>query len=337
LKIRRENIMIKVAINGFGRIGRMVYKAGFKDPEIDFVAFNDLTDTKTLAQLLRYDSVHGKFPETVEAKENSLVIDGKEIKAFRERDPEKLPWKDLDINIVIESTGFFLTQELARKHIIAGAKRVLLTAPSKDIEIPTVVKGCSPPGNCRVSNVISNASCTTNSLAPIVKVLEEKFGIESGIMTTIHAYTNDQRLLDAPHKDLRRARSAAVNMIPTTTGAAKAVGLVYPELKGKFDGLSVRVPIPDGSLTDFTVLLKKAATVDEINASMKKAAESYLKGVLEYSEEPLVSSDIIGNPHSAIFDASLTRVAGRLAKVFGWYDNEWGYSNRLIDILKEMV
>jgi glyceraldehyde 3-phosphate dehydrogenase len=337
LKIRRENIMIKVAINGFGRIGRMVYKAGFKDPEIDFVAFNDLTDTKTLAQLLRYDSVHGKFPETVEAKENSLVIDGKEIKAFRERDPEKLPWKDLDINIVIESTGFFLTQELARKHIIAGAKRVLLTAPSKDIEIPTVVKGCSSPGNCRVSNVISNASCTTNSLAPIVKVLEENFGIESGIMTTIHAYTNDQRLLDAPHKDLRRARSAAVNMIPTTTGAAKAVGLVYPELKGKFDGLSVRVPIPDGSLTDFTVLLKKAATVDEINASMKKAAESYLKGVLEYSEEPLVSSDIIGNPHSAIFDASLTRVAGRLAKVFGWYDNEWGYSNRLIDILKEMV
>jgi glyceraldehyde 3-phosphate dehydrogenase len=337
LKIRRENIMIKVAINGFGRIGRMVYKAGFKDPEIDFVAFNDLTDTKTLAQLLKYDSVHGKFPETVEAKENSLVIDGKEIKAFRERDPEKLPWKDLDINIVIESTGFFLTQELARKHIIAGAKRVLLTAPSKDIEIPTVVKGCSSPGNCRVSNVISNASCTTNSLAPIVKVLEENFGIESGIMTTIHAYTNDQRLLDAPHKDLRRARSAAVNMIPTTTGAAKAVGLVYPELKGKFDGLSVRVPIPDGSLTDFTVLLKKAATVDEINASMKKAAESYLKGVLEYSEEPLVSTDIIGNPHSAIFDASLTRVAGRLAKVFGWYDNEWGYSNRLIDILKEMV
>lgn len=316
----------------------MVFKAGFKDSEIDFVAFNDLTDTKTLAHLLRYDSVHGKFPGKVEAKENSLVIDGKEIKAISEKDPERLPWKELDIDIVIESTGFFLTQELARKHIIAGAKKVLLTAPSKDIDTPTVVKGCTSADNCKVSNIISNASCTTNSLAPIVKVLEENFGIESGIMTTIHAYTNDQRLLDAPHRDLRRARSAAVNMIPTTTGAAKAVELVYPELKGKFDGLSIRVPIPDGSLTDFTVLLKKEATVEQINASMKKAAESYLKGVLEYSEEPLVSSDIIGNPHSAIFDASLTRVAGRrLAKVFGWYDNEWGYSNRLIDILKEMV
>lgn len=330
--------MIKVAINGFGRIGRMVFKAGFTDSEIDFVAFNDLTDTKTLAHLLRYDSVHGKFPGKVEAKENSLVIDGKEIKAISEKDPERLPWKELDIDIVIESTGFFLTQELARKHIIAGAKKVLLTAPSKDIDTPTVVKGCTSADNCKVSNIISNASCTTNSLAPIVKVLEENFGIESGIMTTIHAYTNDQRLLDAPHRDLRRARSAAVNMIPTTTGAAKAVELVYPELKGKFDGLSIRVPIPDGSLTDFTVLLKKEATVEQINASMKKASESYLKSVLEYSEEPLVSSDIIGNPHSAIFDASLTRVAGRrLAKVFGWYDNEWGYSNRLIDILKEMV
>jgi glyceraldehyde 3-phosphate dehydrogenase len=329
--------MIKVAINGFGRIGRMVFKAGFKDPDIDFAAINDLTDTKTLAQLLRYDSVHGKFPGKVEAGENSLTIDGKEYKIFSERDPENLPWKDLEIDIVVESTGFFLTLELASKHLKAGAKKVLLTAPSKDADTPTVVKGCTHKDKCKTGLIISNASCTTNSLAPIVQVLESKFGIESGIMTTIHAFTNDQRLLDAPHKDLRRARSAAVNIIPTTTGAAKAVGLIYPELKGKFDGLSVRVPVPDGSLTDFTVLLKKQASIEEINSAMKTASESHLKGILEYSEEPLVSTDIIGNPHSAIFDATMTRVAGRLAKVFSWYDNEWGYSNRLIDILKEMA
>ncbi len=329
--------MIRVAINGFGRIGRMVYKAGFKDPKIEFVAINDLTDTKTLAQLLKYDSVHGRFPAKVEAREKSLVVDGKELKVYSERDPENLPWKKLDIDIVVEATGFFLKKELAVKHVKAGAKKVLLTAPSKDIDTPTVVKGCSSMEKCRTDIVISNASCTTNSLAPIVRVLEENFGIESGLMTTIHAYTNDQRLLDAPHKDLRRTRSAAVNIIPTTTGAAKAVGLVYPALQGKFDGLSLRVPVPDGSMTDFTALLKREASVQEINGAMKKASETYLKGVLEYTEEPLVSSDIIGNPHSAIFDSTLTRVAGRLVKVFGWYDNEWGYSNRLIDILKEMA
>jgi len=329
--------MIRVAINGFGRIGRMVFKAGYKDPDIDFVAFNDLTDTKTLAQLLKYDSVHGRFPGTVEAREGALVIDGKEIKVFSERDPAVLPWRELGIDIVIESTGFFLKRELAQKHVDAGAKKVLLTAPGKDADTPTVVKGCTSKEKCRADWVISNASCTTNSLAPVVQVLEKNFGIESGLMTTIHAYTGDQRLLDAPHNDLRRARAAALNIIPTSTGAAKAVGKVFPELNGKLDGLAVRVPVADGSLTDFTVLLKKEATAEEINAAVKKASETYLKGVLQYSEDPLVSTDIIGNPHSAIFDSAMTRSIGRLAKVFAWYDNEWGYSNRLVDIIKEMV
>jgi glyceraldehyde 3-phosphate dehydrogenase len=329
--------MIRVAINGFGRIGRMVFKAGYQDPDIDFVAFNDLTDTKTLAQLLKYDSVHGRFPGSVDAKKGALVIDGKEIKVFSERDPADLPWGDLRIDIVVESTGFFLTRELAQKHVKAGAKKVLLTAPGKDADTPTVVKGCTSMEKCRADWVISNASCTTNSLAPVVQVLEKNFGIESGLMTTIHAYTGDQRLLDAPHKDLRRARAAAVNIIPTSTGAAKAVGKVFPDLNGKLDGLAVRVPVADGSLTDFTVLLKKEVTAEEINAAVKKASETYLKGVLEYSEDPLVSTDIVGNPHSSIFDSGMTRSIGRLAKVFAWYDNEWGYSNRLIDIIKEMA
>jgi glyceraldehyde 3-phosphate dehydrogenase len=329
--------MIKIAINGFGRIGRMVYKAGHKDPALDFVAINDLTDTRTLAQLLSHDSIHGRFPGKVEAKEGSLVVDGKRIKVFSERDPQILPWAELGIDVVVESTGFFLTRELAEKHIKAGAKKVLLTAPGKEGGIPTVVKGCTEEGKCKADWVISNASCTTNSLAPVVQVLDQKFGIESGLMTTIHAYTNDQRLLDSPHKDLRRARSAAVNIIPTTTGAAKAVGLVFPKLSGRLDGLAVRVPVPDGSLTDFTVLLKTEASVEEINAAMKEASETFLKDVLEYSEAPLVSTDIVGNPHSAIFDSSMTRVVDRLAKVFSWYDNEWGYSNRLIDIIKEMI
>jgi glyceraldehyde 3-phosphate dehydrogenase len=329
--------MIRVAINGFGRIGRMVFKAGYKDPDLDFVAFNDLTDTKTLAQLLRYDSVHGRFPGSVESQAGALVIDGKEIKVFSERDPADLPWGDLGIDIVVESTGFFLKRELAEKHVKAGAKKVLLTAPGKDADTPTVVKGCTSMEKCRSDWVISNASCTTNSLAPVVQVLEKNFGIESGLMTTIHAYTGDQRLLDAPHGDLRRARAAAVNIIPTSTGAAKAVGKVFPKFNGKLDGLAVRVPVADGSLTDFTVLLKSEATAEEINAAVKEASETYLKGVLEYSENPLVSTDIIGNPHSSIFDAPMTRSIGRLAKVFAWYDNEWGYSNRLVDIIKEMV
>lgn len=328
--------MVKVAINGFGRIGKMTFKAGYKNKDIDFVAINDLADIKTLAHLLKYDSVQGRFPGRVEAGENSLIIDGKKIAVYSERDPEKLPWKKLGVDVVVESTGFFLSKELAEKHLTAGAKKVLLTAPAKDGDIPTIVKGCTSDEKCRTNWIISNASCTTNSLAPIVKVLEKNFGIDYGLMTTIHAYTNDQRLLDSPHKDLRRARSASVNIIPTTTGAAKAVGLVFPELKGKLDGLAVRVPVPDGSLTDLTVLLKKEATAEEINLAVKDAAETYLKGIVEYSEEPLVSTDILGNQHSAIFDASLTRVTGRLAKVFSWYDNEWGYSNRLIDLIKDM-
>ncbi len=329
--------MIRVAINGFGRIGRMVFKAGYKDPEIDFVAFNDLTDTKTLAQLLKFDSVHGRFPGSVESRDGALIVDGKEIKVFSERDPADLPWRDLGIDVVVESTGFFLKRELAQKHVDAGAKKVLLTAPGKDADTPTVVKGCTSKEKCRSDSIISNASCTTNSLAPVVQVLEKNFGIESGLMTTIHAYTGDQRLLDAPHRDLRRARSAAVNIIPTSTGAAKAVGKVFPELNGRLDGLAVRVPVPDGSLTDFTVLLKKEASAEEINTAVKEASETYLKGVLQYSEDPLVSTDIVGNPHSSIFDAPMTRSIGRLAKVFAWYDNEWGYSNRLIDIIKEMA
>jgi glyceraldehyde 3-phosphate dehydrogenase len=297
----------------------------------------DLTDTKTLAQLFKYDSVHGRFSGKIEPKKDSLVIDSIEIRVFSERDPENLPWAEMGIDVVVESTGFFLTKELAGKHIKAGAKKVLLTAPSKDADTPTVVKGCTEEGRCKVGTIISNASCTTNSLAPVVQVLNKEFGIESGLMTTIHAYTNDQRLLDSPHRDLRRARAAAVNIIPTTTGAAKAVGLVFPELSGRLDGLAVRVPVPDGSLTDFTVLLKKEVSREEINGAMEKAANSYLKGVLEYSEEPIVSSDIVGNPHSAIFDAAMTRVIGRMVKVFSWYDNEWGYSNRLVDIIKEMT
>ncbi len=328
--------MVKVAINGFGRIGKMTFKAGYKDKDIEFVAINDLADTKTLAHLLKYDSVHGRFPGKVEARAKSLVIDGKEIAVYSERDPENLPWKKLGVDVVVESTGFFLSKKLAEKHLKAGAKKVLLTAPGKDADIPTIVKGCTSDESCRTDWIISNASCTTNSLAPIVKVLEKNFGVEYGLMTTIHAYTNDQRLLDSPHEDLRRARSASVNIIPTTTGAAKAVGLVFPELKGRLDGLAVRVPVPDGSLTDLTVLLKKEATAAEINSAVKNAAATYLKGIVEYSEEPLVSTDILGNPHSAIFDASLTRVTGRLAKVFSWYDNEWGYSNRLIDLIKDM-
>jgi len=329
--------MIKVAINGFGRIGRMVYRAGYKDPDLDFVAVNDLAGASTLAHLLKHDSLHGPFPGRVEAGEDAIHVDGKELKVLSERDPAKLPWRELGVDLVVESTGLFLTEEQARKHLEAGAKKVLLTAPPKGGNVPVVVKGCSSLESCRRDWVVSNASCTTNSLAPLILVLERNFGIEAGLMTTVHAYTNDQRLIDAPHRDLRRARAAAVNIIPTSTGAARAAGLVFPELSGRFDGIAVRVPVPDGSLTDLTVLLKSEATAQEINAAMKEAAESYLKGVLEYTEEPLVSADIIGNPHSAVFDATLTRAVGRLAKVFAWYDNEWGYSCRLIEIIKEMA
>ncbi len=330
--------MVRVAINGFGRIGRMVFKAGLEDKKIEFIAVNDLTDTKTLAHLLKYDSVHKKFDGTIKAEKDSLIINGKKILVFAERDPEKLPWKKLKIDVVVESTGFFTDKQSASKHIKAGAKKVLISAPAKGEEkVNTVVKGANDK-MCIGQTVVSNASCTTNSLVPVVQVLQKEFGIESGLLTTVHSYTADQNLVDGPHKDLRRARAAALNMVPTSTGAAVSVTEVFPELKGKMDGIAIRVPTPDGSISDFTCILKKKATKEQINAVMKKASQSYLKGILEYSEEPLVSTDIVGNPHSAIFDASLTKVIdGKLAKVFAWYDNEWGYSKRMIDVIKLMV
>ena len=331
--------MIKVAINGFGRIGRMVLKAGLNDSDIEFVAINDLTDNGTLAHLFKYDSVHGKFKGTVEATANSLTINGKEIKAFAEKDPENLPWKDLDIDIVVESTGFFRTNAKAEKHLKAGAKKVLISAPAKteescDIKLNTLVKGVNEE-NYDGETIVSNASCTTNCLAPMVKVLNDNFKIKTGFMTTIHAYTSDQRLLDAPHKDMRRARNAATNIVPTTTGAAIAVTKVIPELKGKLDGMAIRVPVPDGSVTDFVCEIEKETTVEDINKLFKSVSKNELKDILEYSDEPLVSSDIIGNPHSVIFDSMSTKVInGKFIKILGWYDNEWGYSSRMIDIIK---
>ncbi len=330
--------MVRVAINGFGRIGRNVLKAGLSHKEIEFVGINDLGDLKTLAQLLKYDSVFGKFDGTVTIKNNSLVINGKEIEIFAERDPENLPWAKLNVDIVVESTGIFRTKEGAQKHITAGAKKVLISAPGKDID-KTIVLGVNDKEYDKTKHhIISNASCTTNCLAPLVKVLNDAFGIEHGIMTTIHGYTNDQNILDGPHKDLRRARSCAINLIPTTTGAAKATTLVIPELKGKLDGMAIRVPVPDGSCVDLTVQLKKKPSKEELNAALKNAANTHLKGILEYSEDPLVSTDIIGNPHSSIFDSGLTMCIGDgLYKVISWYDNEWGYSCRMVDLLKKML
>ncbi len=330
--------MINVAINGFGRIGRMVFRAGFNDPKINFVAVNDLTDTKTLAHLLKYDSVHGVFNEEVTFTKDSIVVGKKKIRVFAEKEPLNLPWKQLKVDVVVESTGFYLTRELAGKHLQAGAKKVILSAPPKD-NIKTIVLGVNEKDyDKKKDTIISNASCTTNCLAPIVKVLNDEFGIVRGFMTTIHAYTNDQRILDYPHSDLRRARAAAENIIPTTTGAASALGKVIPAVQGKLHGISVRVPVKDGSLTDLSVELKvKNVTVEQINAAFKKAAQIKLKGILEYSEDPLVSTDIIGNNHSCIFDSLSTMViTGNLVKVLGWYDNEWGYSCRMIDLVKMM-
>ena len=332
--------MIRVAINGFGRIGRMVFRAGYDEPSIEWVAFNDLTDTKTLANLLKYDSVHGRFKGMVDFTPNSLIIDGHEIKVFAERDPQNLPWKDLNVDVVVESTGFFRTKELASKHLTAGAKKVLISAPAKgDEPVKTFVRGVNEHDYDKDKfDVISNASCTTNCLAPMVKVLNDNFKIKRGFMTTIHSYTGDQKLVDATHKDLRRSRSAAVNMIPTTTGAAIAVTQVIPELQGKLDGIAIRVPTVNGSVTDFVCELEQDATKEQINDLFKSVAGHHLKGVLEYTEDPIVSTDIIGNPHSCILDAGLTRVIeGKFVKVVGWYDNEWGYSNRMIDILKLLL
>ena len=325
---------VKVGINGFGRIGRNYFRALIaQGADLDVVAVNDLTDNKTLAQLLKYDSILGRFPGTVTSDENALYVDGKEIKAFAERDPANLPWGDLGVDIVIESTGFFTDATKAKAHITAGAKKVLISAPAKNEDI-TIVMGVNDGDyNPATDNIISNASCTTNCLAPMAKVLNDTFGIERGLMTTVHAYTADQNLQDGPHSDLRRARAAALNIVPTKTGAAAAVALVLPELKGKFDGYALRVPTPTGSATDLTFIAGKEVSVEAINAAIKAAAEGPLKGILAYTEDPIVSKDIETDPHSCIFDAGCTKVIGNLVKVVGWYDNEWGYSNRLVDLV----
>ncbi|MDN5563439.1 MAG: type I glyceraldehyde-3-phosphate dehydrogenase [Luteococcus japonicus] len=321
---------VKVGINGFGRIGRNYFRALIEQgADIEVVAVNDLTDNKTLAHLLKYDSLMGRFAGEVSFDDEYITVDGKKIRALAERDPKNLPWGDLGVDVVIESTGFFTDAEKAKAHLEAGAKKVIISAPGKNVD-GTFVMGVNDKDYTNEMNIISNASCTTNCLAPLAKVLNDKFGIERGIMTTIHSYTGDQRLLDAPHSDLRRARAAALNMIPTKTGAAQAVALVIPELKGKFDGLAVRVPTPTGSLTDLTFEASKEVTVDEIKAAVKEAAEGELKGVLKYTEDPIVSSDIVGDPHTSIFDANETKVIGKLVKVLSWYDNEWGYSNSLV-------
>jgi len=331
---------IKIGINGFGRIGRLVFKAAMADGSFEVVGVNDITDAKTLAHLLKYDSIHGHYPGEVSADGENIVVNGTRVPVTSERDPENLPWADLGAEIVVESTGVFATAELLKKHLKAGAKKVLLTVPPKDKsgEVKVVLMGVNDHILQSSDVLVSNASCTTNCLAPMAKVLNEAFGIEHGLMTTVHAFTNDQRTLDMPHKDLRRARAASVSMIPTTTGAARAIGKVIPELDGKLDGLAVRVPVPDGSLTDLTALLSKSVTKEEVNAAFKKAAESELKGILEYCEDPVVSIDIVGNSHSCIFDSLSTNViGGKLVKVLGWYDNEWGYSCRCIDIMKKMA
>lgn len=328
--------VLPVGINGFGRIGRLVFRAAVAQGGIDVKAINDLTDAKTLAHLLKYDSTHGRFDGEVEADGDSIVVNGKTIRIIAERDPAMLPWGEIGAEVVLESTGLFSQREQAEAHIQAGAKKVVISQPAKGEDL-TVVLGVNDDQLKPEHTILSNASCTTNCLAPMAKVLQENFGIVKGMMNTIHSYTNDQRILDLPHSDLRRARSAAVSMIPTTTGAAVAVGKVLPELAGKLDGLSIRVPTPDGSLTDFTAVLEKDATVEEINAAFQSAAKGSLQGVLEYSEDPLVLADIVGNAHSCIFDALSTNVVeGNMVKILGWYDNEWGYSNRCVDLLKRL-
>jgi glyceraldehyde 3-phosphate dehydrogenase len=330
---------MKMAINGFGRIGRAVYRIIAERPDsgLEIVAVNDLTDDDTLAHLLKYDTVFGRFPGTIVVGDGVMTAGGHTVKMFEERDPANLPWAELGVEAVVESTGVFRTRETIGKHLEAGAKRVLLTVPSKDPIDATVVLGVNDDDLGADDVIVSNASCTTNCLAPVAKVLDDEFGITSGVMTTVHAYTNDQRVADTPHSDLRRARHAAENIIPTSTGAAKAIGSVLPALDGKLDGMAMRVPVPDGSIVDLVVELARDATAEEINAAMKKAAEGEMQGILEYTDEPIVSSDIVGNPASSIFDSSLTKVInGNLAKVVSWYDNEWGYSNRVVDLLEMM-
>ena len=321
----------RVGINGFGRIGRNFFRAALEQgADIEIVAVNDLTDNKTLAHLLKYDSITGRFQGEVSYDDEGIVVDGKHIKVLAQRNPVDLPWGELGVEVVVESTGFFTDGEKAKAHIEAGAKKVVISAPAKNVDGTFVMGVNEDKYDGATMNIVSNASCTTNCLAPLAKVLEENFGIERGIMTTIHSYTGDQRVLDAPHKDLRRARAAALNMIPTKTGAAQAVALVLPALEGKFDGLAVRVPTPTGSLTDLTFIAKKEVSVEAVKAAVKAAAEGELKGVLKYTEDPIVSSDIVGDPHTSIFDATETKVIGNLVKVLSWYDNEWGYSNALV-------
>jgi len=324
---------IKVGINGFGRIGRNVFRVITEREDIDVVAINDLADARTLSLLLKYDSVHGKFDGNIEVKEDAMVVKGKEIKLTKEKDPARLPWKELGVDIAIESTGIFTTKADCAKHLEAGAKKVILSAPSKDQLDATIVMGINENELRPEHKIVSNASCTTNCLAPLVKVINDNFQIEKGLITTIHAYTNDQNVADMMHKDLRRARAAAINIIPTTTGAAKAIGEVIPELKGKLDGMAMRVPVANGSVTDLVVTVKKNVSIEEVNSALKAAADNKLNGILEYCDDPIVSSDIIGNEHSCILDAISTCViGGNLVKVIGWYDNEWGYSNRMVDL-----
>jgi len=333
--------MIRVAINGFGRIGRMVLKAGINDPDIEWVAVNDLTDNRTLAHLFKYDTVFGKFDGTAEATDSSLKINGKEIKVLAEKDPSKLPWKKLKIDVVVESTGFFTTRKGASLHLKGGAKKVLVSAPCKcdpgEEPVKTLVKGVNE-NDYKGEDIISNASCTTNCLAPVIKVLHDNFKVKRGFFTTVHAYTADQRIVDGPHRDLRRARTAGANIIPTTTGAAKAIFGAIPELKGKLEGIAIRVPVPDGSTTDIVIEVEKPTSAEEVNKLFKSVAENELKGVIEYTEEEIVSSDIVGNSHSAIFDAVSTKVIdSNLIKVLAWYDNEWGYSCRMVDMIKVIM
>ena len=330
---------MKVAINGFGRIGRAVFRIIASRPEsdIEVVAINDLSDDDILAYLLEYDSVMGRFDQEVEVGDGVMSVGGHEIKMLMERDPSELPWSELGVDVVIESTGVFRDRQSLQKHLDAGAKRVILTVPAKDEIDETVVLGVNDDDLDSDDIIVSNASCTTNCLAPLAKVLDDAFGIRKGVMTTVHAYTNDQRLADVPHKDLRRSRAATENIIPTTTGAAKAVGKVLPKLEGKLDGMAMRVPVPDGSTVDLVVELEKDVTVEEVNRAVKEAAEGPLVNIMQYTEDPIVSTDIIGNPHSSIFDASGTQViGGNLVKVMSWYDNEWGYSNRVVDLIERL-
>lgn len=327
----------RVAINGFGRIGRIFLRRALEKANFEIIAINDLTDVNTLAHLFKYDSIHGRFSGTVDVSGGDLVINGKTVRVFAEKDPSNLPWKSLNIDLVMESTGHFLDKEHATLHLTAGAKKVILSAPPKGGDIKTVVLGVNDDLLSADDLIISNASCTTNCAAPMIKVIHENFEIESAYITTVHSYTGDQRLHDSPHKDLRRARAAAANIVPTSTGAAKAITLTYPDLIGKIGGAGIRVPVIDGSLTDITCIINKLTTVEEINALFKVSANSDLKGILSYTEDPIVSTDIIGDPHSCIFDAELTHVIGKMVKIVGWYDNEYGYSSRLADLIERVA